>query len=66
MLGAVIGLTLVVNILIATSVGGMVHHHLKRVGEDLAAASVSLSSTITEIAVFLVLSLATIFIPVLV
>jgi magnesium transporter len=65
-LGLVIGLALGVNTLIAVSIGGVVPLMLKRVGQDPAAASGPLLTTITDIAgFFLVLSLATLFMPML-
>ncbi|MFT5111139.1 MAG: magnesium transporter [Parasphingorhabdus sp.] len=66
-LGVVIGLALAINTLVAVSIGGVVPLLLKRVGQDPAVASGPLLTTITDMAgFFLVLSLATIFMPLLV
>ena len=65
-LGLVIGLALGVNTLIAVSIGGVVPLLLKRIGQDPAVASGPLLTTITDMAgFFLVLSLATLFMPLL-
>ena len=65
-LGLVIGLALAVNTLIAVSIGGVVPLLLKRIGQDPAVASGPLLTTITDMAgFFLVLSLATLFMPLL-
>ena len=66
-LGMVIGLALAINTVIAVSIGGVVPLVLKRVGQDPAVASGPLLTTITDMAgFFLVLSLATLFMPYLV
>ena len=66
-LGLVIGLALTLNTLIAVSIGGVVPLLLKRFGQDPAVASGPLLTTITDMAgFFLVLSLATAFMPLLV
>jgi magnesium transporter len=66
-LGLVIGAALAVNTLIAVSIGGVVPLLLKRFGQDPAAASGPLLTTITDMAgFFLVLSLATLFMPYLI
>lgn len=66
-LGLVIGLALAVNTLIAVSIGGVVPLVLKRFNQDPAVASGPLLTTITDMAgFFLVLSLATLFMPLLV
>ncbi len=63
-LGLVIGLALAANTMIAVSIGGVVPLLLKRFGQDPAAASGPLLTTITDMAgFFLVLSLATLFMP---
>ncbi len=63
-LGVVIGSALAANTLIAVSIGGVVPLLLKRFGQDPAAASGPLLTTITDMAgFFLVLSLATLFMP---
>lgn len=63
-LGLVIGLALALNTMIAVSVGGVVPLLLKRMGQDPAAASGPLLTTITDMAgFFLVLSLATLMMP---
>lgn len=65
-LGMVIGLALSINTLIAVSIGGVVPLLLKLIGQDPAVASGPLLTTITDIAgFFLVLSLATVFMPLL-
>ncbi len=66
-LGVVIGLALSLNTIIAVSIGGVVPLLLKWVGQDPAVASGPLLTTITDMAgFFLVLSLATLFMPLLV
>lgn len=66
-LGLVIGLALCINTVIAVSIGGVVPLLLKRVGQDPAVASGPLLTTITDMAgFFLVLSLASLFMPLLV
>lgn len=66
-LGLVIGLALALNTMLAVSIGGVVPLLLKRLGQDPAAASGPLLTTITDMAgFFLVLSLATLFMPYLV
>ena len=66
-LGLVIGLALATNTLIAVSIGGTVPLLLKRIGVDPAVASGPLLTTVTDMAgFFLVLSLATLFMPYLV
>jgi magnesium transporter len=66
-LGLVIGAALAANTLIAVSIGGVVPLLLKRLGQDPAAASGPLLTTITDMAgFFLVLSLATAMMPLLV
>lgn len=63
-LGLVIGLALALNTVLAVSIGGVVPLILKRLGQDPAAASGPLLTTITDMAgFFLVLSLATLFMP---
>lgn len=63
-LGLVIGLALSLNTLIAVSIGGTVPLILKRFGVDPAVASGPLLTTVTDMAgFFLVLSLATVFMP---
>ncbi len=63
-LGIVIGLALAMNTLIAVSIGGTVPLLLKRMGVDPAVASGPLLTTVTDMAgFFLVLSLATAFMP---
>jgi magnesium transporter len=65
-LGLVIGAALAINTLIAVSIGGVVPLLVKRAGQDPAAASGPLLTTITDIAgFFLVLSIATLFMPAL-
>ena len=66
-LGLVIGLALALNTLIAVSIGGVVPLLLKQLGQDPAIASGPLLTTVTDMAgFFLVLSLATFFMPYLV
>ena len=66
-LGVVIGLALAINTVIAVSIGGVVPLLLKRLGQDPAVASGPLLTTITDMAgFFLVLSLATAFMPLLI
>lgn len=66
-LGLVIGLALALNTVIAVSVGGVVPLLLKRFNQDPAVASGPLLTTITDVAgFFLVLSLATWMMPLLV
>ena len=66
-LGIVIGLALGLNTIIAVSIGGVVPLLLKRFGQDPAAASGPLLTTVTDVAgFFLVLSLAALFMPLLV
>lgn len=66
-LGLVIGLALALNTMIAVSIGGVVPLMLKRLGQDPAVASGPLLTTITDMAgFFLVLSLATLMMPLLV
>ena len=63
-LGLVIGLALASNTLIAVSIGGTVPLVLKHFGVDPAVASGPLLTTVTDMAgFFLVLSLATLFMP---
>ena len=63
-LGLVIGLALATNTLIAVSIGGTVPLLLKRIGVDPAVASGPLLTTVTDMmGFFLVLSLATLFMP---
>lgn len=63
-LGIVIGLALAINTLIAVSIGGTVPLILKRFGIDPAVASGPLLTTVTDMAgFFLVLSLASLFMP---
>lgn len=63
-LGLVIGLALTLNTILAVSIGGVVPLFLKRFGQDPAAASGPLLTTITDMAgFFFVLSLATIMMP---
>ena len=65
-LGVVIGLALALNTVIAVSIGGVVPLLLKRIGQDPAVASGPLLTTITDMAgFFLVLSLATLMMPLL-
>lgn len=66
-LGLVIGLALGINTILAVSIGGVVPLLLKRLGQDPAAASGPLLTTVTDMAgFFLVLSLASLFMPLLV
>lgn len=63
-LGLVIGLALALNTMLAVSIGGVVPLLLKRFGQDPAVASGPLLTTVTDMAgFFLVLSLATLFMP---
>ena len=63
-LGLVIGLALAMNTVIAVSIGGTVPLILKNFGIDPAVASGPLLTTVTDMAgFFLVLSLATFFMP---
>ena len=63
-LGLVIGLALALNTILAVSMGGVIPLLLKRLGQDPAVASGPLLTTITDMAgFFLVLSLATLFLP---
>lgn len=63
-LGLVIGLALSLNTLIAVSIGGTVPLILKHFGTDPAVAAGPLLTTVTDMAgFFLVLSLATFFMP---
>lgn len=63
-LGLVIGVALAINTLIAVSIGGVVPLLLKRFNVDPAVASGPLLTTITDMAgFFLVLGLATLFLP---
>lgn len=63
-LGLVIGLALTMNTLLAVSIGGTVPLVLKNFGIDPAVASGPLLTTVTDMAgFFLVLSLATLFMP---
>jgi len=65
-LGLVIGAALAINTVIAVSIGGIVPLVVKRLGQDPAAASGPLLTTVTDIAgFFLVLSIATMFMPAL-
>jgi len=66
-LGLVIGLALALNTVIAVSIGGSVPLILRRFGVDPAVASGPLLTTATDMAgFFLVLSLATLFMPYLI
>jgi len=66
-LGLVIGLALAINTVISVSIGGVVPLVLKRFDQDPAVASGPLLTTITDVAgFFLVLSLATLMMPLLV
>jgi magnesium transporter len=66
-LGLVIGAALAINTVIAVSIGGVVPLIVKRMGQDPAAASGPLLTTITDIAgFFLVLSIATLMMPALI
>ena len=63
-LGLVIGMALAMNTVIAVSIGGTVPLLLKNFGVDPAVASGPLLTTVTDMAgFFLVLSLATLFMP---
>jgi len=63
-LGLVIGLALALNTVLAVSIGGIVPLLLKRFGQDPAAASGPLLTTVTDMAgFFFVLSLATLMMP---
>jgi magnesium transporter len=65
-LGLVIGLALALNTLVAVSIGGVIPLLLKYLGQDPAVASGPLLTTITDmVGFFLVLSLATAFLPLL-
>jgi len=66
-LGLVIGLALTINTIISVSIGGVVPLLLKRLNQDPAVASGPLLTTITDVAgFFLVLSLATLMMPLLI
>ncbi|NVJ92251.1 MAG: magnesium transporter [Methylocystaceae bacterium] len=66
-LGVVIGAALMINTVIAVSIGGVVPLLLKRFNQDPAVASGPLLTTITDMAgFFLVLSLASLMMPFLV
>lgn len=66
-LGLVIGLALAINTVISVSIGGVVPLLLKRFNQDPAVASGPLLTTITDMAgFFLVLSLATMMMPLLI
>ena len=66
-LGLVIGTALAANTLLAVSIGGVVPLLLKRLGQDPAAASGPLLTTITDMAgFFLVLSLASLAMPLMI
>ena len=66
-LGVVIGVALALNTVLAVSIGGVVPLILKRIGQDPAVASGPLLTTITDMAgFFLVLSLASLMMPLLV
>ncbi|MEQ8778355.1 MAG: magnesium transporter [Roseibium album] len=63
-LGLVIGAALALNTMLAVSIGGVVPLVLKRIGQDPAAASGPLLTTITDMAgFFFVLSFATLMMP---
>lgn len=65
-LGGVIGFALALNTLLSVSIGGVVPLLIKRFGQDPSAASGPLLTTVTDMAgFFLVLSLASLFLPVL-
>jgi len=65
-LGLVVGLALAANTLVAVSIGGTVPLALKRIGVDPAIASGPLLTTVTDMCgFFLVLSLATLMLPML-
>lgn len=62
-LGAVIGVALALNTMVAVSIGGVVPLFLRRLGKDPAVASGPLLTTVTDMCgFFLVLSLASSFI----
>lgn len=66
-LGLVIGAALAINTVLAVSIGGVVPLILKKLGQDPAVASGPLLTTITDMAgFFLVLSLASLMMPLLV
>lgn len=66
-LGLVIGGALGLNTIVAVSIGGVLPLLLKRIGQDPAVASGPLLTTITDMAgFFLVLSLATAMMPLLI
>ncbi len=66
-LGLVIGSALAANTLLAVSIGGVVPLLLKKLGQDPAAASGPLLTTITDMAgFFLVLSMASLMMPLLI
>lgn len=66
-LGAVIGTALALNTILAVSIGGVIPLLLKRLNQDPAVASGPLLTTITDMAgFFLVLSLASLAMPLLV
>jgi magnesium transporter len=66
-LGLVIGSALAANTILAVSIGGVVPLVLKGLGQDPAAASGPILTTITDMAgFFLVLSLASMMMPVLI
>lgn len=66
-LGLVIGSALAANTFIAVSIGGVVPLLLKKLGQDPAAASGPLLTTITDMAgFFLVLSMASLMMPLLI
>ena len=63
-LGLVIGAALALNTMLAVSIGGVVPLLLKRLGQDPAAASGPLLTTVTDMAgFFFVLSFATMMMP---
>ena len=63
-LGLVIGAALALNTMLAVSIGGVVPLLLKRLGQDPAAASGPLLTTVTDMAgFFFVLSFATLMMP---
>ena len=66
-LGVVVGVALMLNTLVAVSIGGTVPLLLKRMKVDPAVASGPILTTITDMCgFFLVLSVATLFLPKLV
>jgi len=66
-LGIVVGLAMIANTLLATTIGGVLPLVLKRMNADPALASGPILTTITDMSgFFLVLSLATAFLPQLV